>query len=90
MKRKSLRRGRGKAKGVNGFSDVTTQRKKLLAALNKKPINTLYARNELDIMHPGARILELRSKGHKITTYRHTIKTPGGYHHHVALYVLTK
>jgi len=87
MKRKTLRRGRGKTKG---FSDVTTQRKKLLAALQKKPINTLYARNELDIMHPGARIMELRAAGNNIKTFRHTIKTPGGYHHHVALYVLTK
>ena len=46
------------------------QRDRLLEWLQHAPISTLEARKELDIMHPAARIQELRERGYIITTFR--------------------
>ncbi len=47
---------------------LEVQRQRLLAALRQNPITTLEARQDLDIMHPGGRVLELRLQGHPIIT----------------------
>jgi hypothetical protein len=52
------------------------------------PITTLYARRELDVMHPGGRIMELRRNGHRIDTVWTEEATDCGKVHRVALYVL--
>lgn len=65
------------------------QRDRLLNALRAGPITTLQARGkQLDCMHPGARIMELRNLGHRIQTVWTTDFTPAGKPHRVALYVL--
>lgn len=44
------------------------QRARLLLALMAGPVSTSYARDRLNIMHPAARVLELRGEGHMIGT----------------------
>ncbi|WP_411726050.1 helix-turn-helix domain-containing protein [Methyloglobulus sp.] len=51
------------------------------------PITTLEARQKLDIMHPAARVQELRGLGHDIITHWQTVDT-GKAKHRVARYVL--
>jgi hypothetical protein len=72
----------------NNFStDTNHQRAVLLAWLQTATITTLQARKELDIMHPAARIQELRDLGHKIVTHWTTADT-GKAKHRVACYAL--
>lgn len=68
------------------------QRKRLLEAMQRLgAVNTMYARDRLNIMMPAARIKELRALGHDIYTDRITIKNKQGFiHRGVALYVLIK
>jgi hypothetical protein len=64
------------------------QRERLLSALRTGPITTLGARRELDVLHPGARIMELRKLGYRIQTVWTTDFTPEGKPHYVAQYLL--
>jgi hypothetical protein len=64
------------------------QRKRLLEALQNRSLTTLEARRELDVMHPAARIMELRKKGHDIQTVRVPDLTREGFAHNVARYIL--
>ncbi|MFI3223186.1 MAG: helix-turn-helix domain-containing protein [Methylococcaceae bacterium] len=41
----------------------------LLAELRQRPVSTLEARNELFIMSPAARVMELKEQGHNIITH---------------------
>lgn len=50
-------------------------------------LTTLQARQQLDVMHPAARVQELKSQGYKIDTVRTTDTTPEGKVHSVAKYV---
>lgn len=53
----------------NGNDNSTSaQRSRLLAALIKGPVSTLAARKFHDILHPAARVQELRNRGHLIDT----------------------
>ncbi|MGZ5018693.1 MAG: helix-turn-helix domain-containing protein [Methylobacter sp.] len=61
---------------------------KLLQALRQKPLSTLDARRELDILHPGARIQELKAAGHNIVTHWSKELSECGKLHRVARYVL--
>lgn len=45
-----------------------SQRQKVLEWLNKKPLTTLEARDQLFIMSIAARIFELKDRGHNIVT----------------------
>ncbi|MEQ1544696.1 helix-turn-helix domain-containing protein [Methyloglobulus sp.] len=63
------------------------QQLRLLAYLLASPITTTEARQILDIMHPAARIQELRELGHNIITFWQTVDT-GKAKHRVARYVL--
>ena len=50
---------------------AAVQRKRILAWLRRYgTMTTLEARNELSIMHPGGRVMELRRQGHSIVTIR--------------------
>lgn len=70
-------------------SNITgSQKERLLQTLKKHPVSTTYARSDLDIMHPAARILELRATGLKIFTDRKAIETLDGNFHHVAVYII--
>ncbi len=71
-------------------TSANAQRKRMLHALQTLgAVNTLYARDRLNIMQPAARIKELRQQGHQILTTRITITDSNGFvHHNVARYVL--
>jgi len=49
---------------------------------------TIELRHNLGVMHPAARVLELRDSGTKIITRRDIDTTPDGINHRVARYVL--
>ena len=64
------------------------QRQRLIQALASRPVTTLAARTELDVLHPAARVMELRQQGYAIETFWTREATHGGRFHRVALYVL--
>lgn len=72
------------------FSDNSThsQCMRLLNALRERPLTTLEARHDLDILMPAARVFDLKAMGHKI----HTVWTSGitveNRKHRIARYVL--
>lgn len=66
------------------------QRARLLERLQSGPIDTMTARLELNVLHPAARIQELRERGHRINTHRRTIEgSHGAKHPRVAVYYLS-
>lgn len=72
----------------NEYSTNTeSQRQRLLAWLLANSITTMQARQELDILHPAARIQELREADHNIITYWKIVDT-GKAKHRIASYVL--
>lgn len=75
-----------------GNASASAQRKRLLAALQTQgPLNTIDARDNLNIMMPASRIKELRQQGHQIHTDRISITDRNGFvHGNVARYVLVK
>ena len=68
-------------------SNTASQQARILAYLRVKPLTTLTARNELDVMHPASRVQELKAQGHNIITHRETIDSGKG-KHRIASYVL--
>jgi len=65
------------------------QRARIKSWLRKRRrLTTLQARSRLDVLHPAARIQELRSEGMNIVTHWRTDTTPEGNPHRVAEYVL--
>jgi len=71
----------------NYSTDLNQQCARLLTWLQTATITTLQAREELDILHPAARIQELRDRGHNIQTHWTTSDT-GKAKHRVAYYAL--
>jgi hypothetical protein len=69
-------------------SSATAQRARLLEALSRRAVTTLDARQELDVLHPAARVQELRQTGHRISTVWIVQLTASGAPHRVAKYVL--
>ena len=70
------------------ISGTAAQRARLLSALQRRPITTLEARRELDVLHPAARIMELRKQGHRIERCWTFDVTERGRPHRVARYSL--
>jgi Helix-turn-helix domain len=68
--------------------DNKTQCARLLEALARYPITTFEAMRYLDVYHCPARVLNLRQRGHDITTHWQTVETESGESHRVGLYVL--
>jgi hypothetical protein len=62
-------------------TQLISQRRRLLTALVLRPITTIQARNELNILMPAARIIELREAGHDIYTERVTLRDHEGREH---------
>jgi hypothetical protein len=90
---------RGAAVGIAAISENNQQTKhsgnessaqcaRLLAGLRIGPITTLESRRALDILHPAARVQELREQGHNIVTVWTHGLTSEGNTHRVAKYVL--
>ena len=67
---------------------VEEQRARVLDWLRRASLTTLQARAELDVMHPAARVMELRKAGYCIETVKVEESTPCGGLHRVARYVL--
>lgn len=68
--------------------DLESQRQRILAWLRiHHTLTTLQAREELDVLHPAGRVMELRKKGHNIITHWTVEDTAKGAHR-VARYVL--
>ena len=71
-------------------TDSRAQRERLLERLQLSPLSTLQARQArqaLDIMHPAARVKELREQGYNIVTHW-TVGATGKGKHRIAYYVL--
>lgn len=80
----ALRQIRDQLAGV----ESSTQRLRLQRAFERFPhISTAEARAGLDIMHPAARVQELREEGHQIETLWTVIESDGGGRHRVANYL---
>jgi hypothetical protein len=69
-------------------TNAAAQRARLLDALRRDSLTTLEARRLLDVLHPAARVMELRREGHNIVTAWTTDTTPEGNAHRVARYFL--
>lgn len=65
------------------------QRGRMLAELKQRTLTTLEARRELDVLHPAARVMELRGEGYPIETAWAYDVTSEGYQHRLARYQLT-
>lgn len=71
-------------------NNVHSQRMRLLARLRKANVSTTEARRELDIMHPAARIQELREQGNLINTITIAEHTASQGIRRIARYVLSR
>jgi len=70
-------------------TSASNQRAITLFAITNSPKSTIQLRHEFGIMHPAARIQELRDMGNEIDTIRIAEMTPDGIKHKaVAKYVL--
>lgn len=69
-------------------NSAEAQRQRILDALRHGPLTTLRARQALDVMHPAARVMELRIAGHQVITTWALEPTDCGRLHRVARYVL--
>lgn len=93
-KRKAARPGtRAASKSKISEGDATNlgaaaQRQRLLAALRRQSISTLQARRHLTVMHPAARVMELRKSGLDIATVWCREADENGVLHRIARYVL--
>lgn len=66
------------------------QQGSLLTALNHGPLSSVAAREDLGILHPAARVLELRRLGFPIITRKAVKLDAAGRRHTCAEYVLVK
>lgn len=70
------------------MSSVANQRAAILHHVrNVGPLSTLHAREILGVMHPAARVMELRMRGEPIATHWRTETDVTGTKHRVAEYV---
>lgn len=70
-------------------NSTSDQRNRLEAEIRQHPVTTIYAREELDILAPAARIWELRhNNGLNIHTHWKSEETACGKTHSVAEYAL--
>lgn len=79
----------GNPKSKIDDNTLLAQRKRILNWLEKKPLTTLEARHQLDILAPAARVFELRHIfGFNILTSWQIVETQQGCNHRVAKYIL--
>lgn len=64
------------------------QRALLLDALREGPVSSVQARDALGILHPAARVLELRQRGHSIHLNWREAEDGQGRRHRVGVYLL--
>ena len=92
MKQPTTQRKRAKADSQLANISREAQCQRLLAALQKagsEGITTIYAREHLNVMHPGGRVHELRhDHGKNIQSIWSTEHDEAGHPHRVARYIL--
>lgn len=76
--------------GKHSDNSAYSQCKRLLAALRKRPLTTVEARRDLDIMMPATRVFELKAQGNKINTVWTSVVTVDNRKHRIARYVLVR
>lgn len=82
---------RPETQGNSTHNSLKSQRARLLSYLRKhKSISTIEAREKLDVMHPAARIMELKSQGHDIFTDKNYESTFFGGKHKCGRYILIR
>ena len=70
-------------------TSASSQRVRLLERLQLGPVDTITAGTELNVLHPAARVQELREAGHHIVTHRSRLEDAQGHSHAgVAVYYL--
>ncbi|HAT1846840.1 TPA: helix-turn-helix domain-containing protein [Legionella pneumophila] len=80
--------GKPKSKMPLYGNSASSQRARLLKFFESIPrISTMEAREVLGILHPGARIMELRKKGYRIDTHWIEESDANGVMHRIGLYV---
>lgn len=88
MEKKPSKKARAEGKTDNDHhsgNSAHSQRSRILAWFKTcNTLTTLQARQQLDVMHPAARVQELKNDGCKIDTVRTTDTTPEGKTHRVA------
>lgn len=67
---------------------LSAQCYELLAALRRGRVTTIQAQTELRILHPAARVAELRLAGYHIISERTVVVTPAGYAQRTVQYEL--
>lgn len=71
----------------NYSNSLSNQRERILKWFSLNPkLSTMEARNELGILHPSGKILELRGQGHLIITYWVNEPDANGVMHRVGQY----
>lgn len=73
---------------IDANTSAAAQRARILDSLSRGSLTTLEARRLLDVLHPAARVMELRRLGHNIATVWTTDITSEGNEHRVARYIL--
>jgi hypothetical protein len=89
--RVGARQTAGTAENTSPHSHSNTahaQRDRLLKALQSGQVTTLQARREIDVMHPAARVMELRAQGVLILTNWTSERSECGKLHRIASYAL--
>ncbi|TCW63404.1 MULTISPECIES: helix-turn-helix domain-containing protein [Burkholderia] len=82
---------KNKAQVHYSSNDAAAQRHRILDFLRQYgSLSTLDARHKIDVLHPAARILELRRIGVEISTIWTQEATPEGGWHRVARYHLMR
>ncbi|WP_063894744.1 helix-turn-helix domain-containing protein [Burkholderia stagnalis] len=72
-------------------NSAKAQRARVLAFLHEYgSLSTLDARHKIDVMHPAARVMELRERGFRIVTIWSREMTPEGGTHRMARYHLMR
>lgn len=91
MKKATRFEKQGSQSQIHNISKAA-QCERLLADLIKRgSITTYQAREQLNIVSPAARVLDLRGAGHDIHTSRETLTDGAGFEHpHSARYVLLR
>ena len=85
--------GAAQIKSQRQFSGINAaaQRNRVLEFLRSHgSLSTIDARHLIDVMHPAARVMELRRAGHAIATIWTHATTPEGGTHRVARYHLMR
>ena len=77
------------ADSTDQTTSAEAQRARLLEALQRGPVDTFVARQQLGIAHPAGRVRELRRSGHDIAMALEERVSPAGEFHRIGVYRMT-